>query len=346
MMENAGMKTVRFAIAGCGVISKTHADCIARLPGAVLAACCDSNAQKLRSFCNAYGCRGYVNLDDLMDQEDVDVVAVLTPSGLHAQIGLSALSRGKHILMEKPLEITMEKAQMLVQSARKAGRILCCISQHRFDHGIAALKSAIQAGELGRLSFGACHTKWFRSQEYYDSADWRGTWQWDGGGALMNQSIHYVDLLRYLMGEAEEVFAYCATRAHDIEVEDVAAAVVRFRSGAVGMIEGNTAAWPGYYTRLDIYGNDGSVVIQDDKVISWHMKSQKAYVPPQGGGGPITASSSAALSLDAHYRQYEDLIGAVREEREPLVNGEDALASLALVLAVYESARTGKPVRL
>ena len=338
-------RTLNFAIVGCGAISRIHANCLGQIENARLAAAYDTNAGRLADFCREYSCEGFSDLDALLSRDDIDAVTILTPSGLHGAIGEKAVAHGKHIVMEKPLETTMEKAAALIRAARRAGVKLCCISQHRFDHGIAALKRAIADGDLGTPCFGASHTKWYRSQEYYDGAGWRGTWEMDGGGALMNQSIHYIDLLRYLMGEVEEVSAYCATRAHqNIEVEDVGVAAVRFASGAVGLIEGNTTAWPGLCARLDIYGTGGSVVVEDDRIAAWNLQSGLKYREPENAGQIRTGASYSAISLDSHRRQYEDIVQAILENRDPLLTAEDAAKTLALILAVYRSAESGCPV--
>ncbi|WP_146200565.1 Gfo/Idh/MocA family protein, partial [Paenibacillus agaridevorans] len=178
------------------------------------------------------------------------------------------------------IDITLDSADRLIEACRKHGVKLICISQHRYDPAIVQLKQAVDAGKLGQLNFGASHTKWYRPQSYYDGNGWRGTWALDGGGALMNQSIHYIDLLQYIMGPVDEVFAYCATRAHErIEVEDIGVAAVKFKSGAIGLIEGNTAAYPGFCSRLDIYGSDGGVIIENDEVKEWRLRSGETYVP-------------------------------------------------------------------
>lgn len=338
------MKKIGFAIIGCGVIAKIHASCIQCLAHGELIGVYDANPLKAQAFSREYACISYQSLQELLDDGRVTAVAIVTPSGLHGQLGIQAANNGKHIIVEKPIEITLVKGNDLVKAARKANVKLCCISQHRFDNSIVQLKSIIQSGDMGKLNFGSCQTKWYREQSYYDSASWRGSWSMDGGGALMNQSIHYVDLLRYIMGEVDEVSAYCATRAHtNIEVEDIGVAAVHFENGAIGLIEGNTAAWPGYYARLDIYGTDGSVIIQDDEVINWNMKSAAEYIP-EDNSEKTTGASSAEISYDSHFLQYEDICEAILLNREPLVNGEDALETLKIILAIYQSAQTGRPV--
>lgn len=340
-------KVFRFGIVGCGVISPTHAKCIAELPDAQLVAVCDIVEEKARRLAAQYPADVYVDYQRMLERSDIDVITVLTPSGLHAQIAIDAARAGKHVIVEKPMDVTIAQADAMIETANSAGVKLCIISQHRFDPPIVALKDAICQNKLGQLNFGGSHTKWYRSQEYYDSGDWRGTWALDGGGALINQSIHYVDLLTYIMGPVEEISAYTATRAHlRIEVEDIAVAAVRFASGAVGLLEGNTAAYPGLCARLDIYGSDGSVVIENDRVKDWNLRSGEAYLSDDGPVGLIAGSSSHDIWHHSHKKQIADMLSAIRENREPLVNGYEGRRALQIVLAVYESARTGKPVRL
>lgn len=336
-----------FGVVGCGVIAPTHIKCIQGLPNARLSALCDIVRAKAEALAETAPAPIFTDYEAMLRHPDVDAVLVLTPSGLHAQVGIAAAQAGKHVLVEKPMDITLAKADALIAACRTAGIKLGCISQHRFDSAVAALKAAAESGRLGTLNFGAAHTKWFRSQAYYDSGDWRGSWAMDGGGALINQSIHYVDMLQYIMGPVAELHAYCAARAHErIEVEDIAAAVLQFKSGAIGLLEGNTAAYPGFCTRLDIYGSEGSVIIEDDRVKEWHLRSGEACSIAEDAGRSIAGTSSADISHLSHQRQLADFVDAVLSDREPKINGDEGRKPLEIVLAVYESARSGKPVRL
>ena len=340
-------RIINSAIVGCGVIGPTHAMSLRDIDGARLVAVCDVVPEKAEKMAREYGCAAYTDLDEMLKQQpEIDLGHVCVPSGLHAEIGIRAARAGKNVITEKPIDVTVEAADRLIAACREAGVLLSCISQHRFDDAMLQVKAALDAGKFGQLNFGGSHTKWYRSQEYYDSGDWRGTWELDGGGALMNQSVHYVDLLQYVLGPVEEVQAYCATRAHQrIEVEDIAAAVLRFRSGAVGMLEGNTTAWPGYQTRLDIYGETGSVIIENDEIRAWNFMDGTPNPGATGGNGGGGAAS-AAIPYRSHMRQIADVVEAVREGRPPRITGEDARHPLAIICAVYEAARTGKPVRI
>jgi predicted dehydrogenase len=338
---------LQFAIVGCGVIAPTHARSIEELPGARLAAVCDIVPERAQALARDFPADVYTDAAEMLRRPDLDAVVVTTPSGLHAEIGVAAARAGKHVLVEKPMDVTLEQADALITVCGQAGVKLAVISQHRFDPAVEGLKAAVNAGELGRLNFGGSHTKWYRSQEYYDSGGWRGTWELDGGGALINQSIHYVDLLQYILGPVEELSAYTATLAHArIEVEDVAVAALKFRSGALGLLEGSTIAYPGYYARLDVYGSDGSVVIENDQVAAWNLRSGEPCPVKAEATGFIGGTSSKDIWHHAHRRQIADLIEAIRDDRPPLVDGAEGRKPLEIVLAVYESARSGRPVRL
>ena len=338
-----------FGIVGTGVIAAMHADALATLPGARLVAVTDVASQAASAFAAARGCAVTPSLDALLARPDVDVVCVCVPSGLHAEVGVRAARAGKHLVVEKPIDVTLASADRLIEATRAAGVALTVISQHRFDPGLIELKRLLGAGALGRLVLGEASTKWYRRQAYYDSAAWRGTWAMDGG-SLMNQGIHYVDLLRWCMGPVTEVTAVCATQAHQIEAEDTALAIVRFGSGALGTILSSTAAFPGFPQRLEVTGTNGTVIIEDGRIV------RRAFGARSGNGGSIdsgtepgaadSGSDPAAIGVASHAAQIADLLAAIEEGREPAVDGEAGRDALEIVCAVYESARTGRPVRL
>jgi UDP-N-acetyl-2-amino-2-deoxyglucuronate dehydrogenase len=349
-------KKIRCAVVGLGQIGPTHLSAIDNIENAELVAVCDIVHEKADRYAELYGCKAYYDFDELLKDKSIDLVHICVPSGMHAGLGVRAAAAGKHVLTEKPIDVSLEAADRLIAACEHAGVTLSCISQHRFDDAIMEAHNALEKGLFGKLTFGGSHTKWYRSQEYYDSGDWRGTWALDGGGALMNQSVHYVDMLQYMMGEVDEVFAYCGTLAHvRIEVEDVAAATIKFKSGALGLLEGNTTAYPGFCTRLDIYGTDGGIVIENDK-----MRERKFRAEGEEAGGFYgnvsdgenagavwrTGASSADIAESSHQRQIEDVVNAILAGRTPKVTGRDARHPLAVILAVYESARTGKPVKV
>jgi UDP-N-acetyl-2-amino-2-deoxyglucuronate dehydrogenase len=341
---SVGGVTRGFGIVGAGIIAAVHADAIALLPGARLAAVTDVAAGAARDFAAARGCAVEPSLDDLLARRDVDVVCACVPSGLHAEVGVRAAKAGKHLVVEKPIDVTLEAADRLIAAARQAGVALTVMSQHRFDPGVTELRRLIDDGALGRLVLGEASTKWYRTRAYYDSAPWRGTWAMDGG-ALLNQGVHYVDLLRWCMGPATQVSAVCTTQAHDIEVEDTALAIVRFASGAVGTITATTAAFPGFPQRLEITGTEGTVTVEDGRLARVALRDA-AGTGQSAGQAAGAAADPGALDAAVHAAQLADLLAAVDEDREPAVSGQDGRDALEIVRAVYESSRTGRPVRL
>ncbi|MEI4768655.1 Gfo/Idh/MocA family oxidoreductase [Psychrobacillus sp. FJAT-51614] len=340
-------KMLYFGVVGSGSITETHIKSIQKVPNAEVIAIFSRNKETSEKWGKQYNIQVYSDYEEFLGNDKMDIVTILTPSGTHADLGILAAKKGKHVIVEKPIDTSLNKTNELIHVCREANVTLSCIFQHRFDDGIVDIKNAMDLGKFGQLNFGAARTTWYRSQEYYDSGAWRGTWELDGGGALMNQSIHYIDLLLYLMGPVEEVHAYCATRAHErIEVEDIAVASLKFKSGALGLIEGNTAAYPGYSATLDIFGNDGSVIIENDEVKEWNFKNGNQYTKALREVVKTSASSNKMASFESHKKQYQDIVHAISEKRDPLVTGEEARKSLELILAIYESARSGRPVKL
>jgi UDP-N-acetyl-2-amino-2-deoxyglucuronate dehydrogenase len=337
-----------FGIVGTGVIAAMHADAVAALPDARLVAATDVAPGAAAAFAAGRGCTAEPDLGTLLARRDVEVVCVCVPSGLHAEVGVQAAKAGKHLVVEKPIDVSLEAADRLIDAARAAGVALTVISQHRFDPGLVELKRLLDEDALGRLVLGEASTKWYRSQAYYDSAAWRGTYAMDGG-SLMNQGVHYVDLLRWCMGPPAEVTAVCSTQTHQIEVEDTSLAIVRFGSGAVGTILSSTAAFPGFPQRLEITGTEGTVTIEDGRIVRRAFGAGDDAAPQAPGGeSPAagTASDPAALDVASHAAQIADLLAAVDTGREPAVSGESGREALEIVCAVYESSRTGRPVTL
>ena len=347
-----------FGIVGTGVIAAMHAAAIATVPRARLAAVTDVAGGAAAAFAAARGCAAEPGLDQLLARPDVDVVCVCVPSGLHAEVGVRAAQAGKHLVVEKPIDVTLAAADRLIEAARAAGVALTVISQHRFDPGLIELKRLLGDGALGRLVLAEASTKWYRTRAYYDSAGWRGTWAMDGG-SLMNQGIHYVDLLRWCMGPVTEITAVCATQAHQVEVEDTALAIVRFGSGAVGTILSSTAAYPGFPQRLEITGTDGTVIVEDGRIVRRAFGAQATADVSGDDAGPDAgavgaaavgalgaAADPAAIEVASHAAQIADLLAAVEEGRAPAVDGQAGRDALEIVRAVYESARTAAPVRL
>ena len=329
------------------MIASIHAEAIAALPAARLAAITDVEPERAKSLAGEFGCAAEPDLGALLARDDVDVVSVCVPSGLHAEVGVRAAEAGKHLVVEKPIDVSLTAADRLIGAARAASVVMTVISQHRFDRGLVELRRLLDDRALGRLVLGEASTKWYRSQGYYDSAAWRGTWGLDGG-SLMNQGIHYVDLLLWCMGPVTEVTALCATQTHQIEVEDTALAAVRFSSGAVGTIVASTAVFPGFDQRLEITGTAGTVVVEDGQIVG---RALSAELPESGrdghnggGGAPSASAANAALDSASHAAQIADLLAAIDAGRPPAVTADSGRAALEVVCAVYESAREGRTV--
>ena len=343
---------IGFGLVGCGMISNFHAQAVARIRGAKIVACYDSYAPSAARFGEAQGCTVFAKMAEMLDDPRVDIVTVCTPSGAHRDPAVAAANAGKHVVVEKPLEITLKRCDAIINACRKNKVKLCTIFPSRFSPTNQALKSALDAGRFGRLTLGDAYTKWWRTQEYYDSGGWRGTWKLDGGGACMNQAIHSIDLLYSCMGDVVEVTGATATLAHKrIEVEDVGVATLRFRNGALGVIEATTSAYPGMLKRMEIHGTQGTAIVEEDSILSWEFQKRrqhdaalrKKFAKTTTGGG---AADPAAISYVGHMRQLQDFIKAVRTGSEPLVDGEEGRKSVEIILAIYQSAWSGKRVTL
>jgi UDP-N-acetyl-2-amino-2-deoxyglucuronate dehydrogenase len=333
-----------FGIVGAGNIAGTHAEAISQLTDARLVAVTDTSLERARALARARGCAAEPDLDTLLARTDVDVVSVCVPSGLHAEIGTRAAAAGKHLVVEKPIDVTLIAADRLIEAARTAGVRMTVISQHRFDPGVIELRKLISDGELGTLLLGEASTKWYRSQSYYDSAAWRGTWALDGG-SLMNQGIHYVDLLLACMGPVAEVTAVCATQTHQIEVEDTALALLRFRSGAVGTIVSSTSAFPGFPQRLEVSGTGGTVILKDGAIVRRGLVGGSSHAADNVGERTVGASTPV-IGAASHAAQFADFIEAIKCGRETLASAQDGRAALEVVLAVYTSSRQDRTVVL
>lgn len=351
--KETGTVPTGFAVVGCGMIAGFHAKAIAEIAGARLVACFSDRPEGADKFAASVGCKAYHRLDDLLADPDVHVVNICTPSGAHMDPAVAAAKAGKHVVVEKPLEITLKRCDAVIDACDRAGVKLATIMPSRFSAANVALKAAIDGGRFGKLTLGDTYVKWWRTQQYYDSGGWRGTWALDGGGAYMNQAIHNVDLLYWLMGDVAEVAAITDTLAHErIEVEDTGVAAIRFANGAIGTMAATTSAFPGLLKRTEIHGDHGSAIVEQDSIKLWQ------FAAPQSGDDELLATLGAAsatpggagdpsaISHLGHRRQFEDLIQAIAEKRDPLVDGRQGRKSVEIILAIYQSSWTGKRVRL
>jgi len=328
------MDFVKYGIIGCGSMSSMHIEALKKIPNARLVAVADIYEPNLLRTVTKENVKGYLDYRQLLGEKDVDAVIILTSSGTHSEIGIDAAKARKHVVVEKPIDTTEERAQQLIETCKENEVLLSCIFQHRFDPAVAAVKKAIQNGWLGKITGCVCRTTWYRDQEYYDCVDWRGTIRYDGGGALINQSIHYIDLMQYLLGMPAQIFGYTARLAHErIEGEDVGVAVVRFPGGGLGLIEGTTSAYPGLPSSLGIYGDAGSVLIENDAIRYWELKNGEKY-------------ETVATEGSAHRKQLQDITDAIAKGCAPKVTGEEALNALKIVRAIYASAAQHRPIDL
>ncbi|TMF47444.1 MAG: Gfo/Idh/MocA family oxidoreductase [Chloroflexi bacterium] len=349
---------LRFGLVGCGVIGPIHAEAIATLPDAVLAAAADLVPERVQKLTEQYGGTPYTDLARMLKHERLDVVIVCTPSGLHGAHACQIMRSGRHVIVEKPMEITREAMDEMLRVQQETGVKLAVISQHRFDAASQQVRQLVDEQAFGRLVLGNALVPWWRSQAYYDSGAWRGTWEMDGGGVLMNQAIHSIDLLQWLMGPVKSIFAYTDTLAHRMETEDVAVAVLRFANGALGTIAATTGAYPGVTTRIEVFGDKGSAIIENDALALLRLaRDAKEAVSDYGEAikqaaaeveekESAAAQNPAALASRSHALQIADMIRALREDRTPLVDGYAGRKPVEIILSIYESARTHKEVTL
>jgi predicted dehydrogenase len=311
--------------------------------------------------------RCYRDFREMLAKEkgNLDAISVCTPNGLHAPQTIAALEAGKHVIVEKPMEVTLEACDRMIAAEDRTGKKLTIISQHRFDAATQMVKDAIDSGKLGKIILADAHVKWWRTQEYYDSGDWRGTWKWDGGGSLMNQGVHTVDVLQYLVGGVNKLWAQTRTGAHEkIEVEDIAVAAMDFACGAVGTFTATTVAYKGFPVRIDIYGTEGSAVIEGDRLKCMMFKNGETIMGEEAAthavsvarGGTASVKNEAAGKQanakegatwgDSHRAQMQDFLKAVRTNGKPLIDGRAARKPVEIIQGFYKSQRSGQPVEL
>jgi predicted dehydrogenase len=343
---------VGWGIIGCGMIAKFHAKAISEIRGANLVACYARDVSKASSFAREFGGTPYDELDAMLQHPNLDIVTICTPSGAHLEPGMAAARAGKHVLVEKPLEITTRRCDRLIKECERNEVYLGTIFPSRFHKSAILLKDAVDKGRFGKIAVADAIVKWYRTQEYYDSGKWRGTRLLDGGGALMNQAIHSVDLLLWIMGPAVAVTSMTARRAHErIEVEDTAVACIEFLSGALGTIVATTAAYPGSLKRIEIAGSDGTAILEEEALTRWDFRKsnrQDAKILSEmqsntTGGG---ASDPAAIGHAAHRELFKDFSKAIASGTPSQIDGTEGRHSVAVINAIYRSAITGRRTTL
>ena len=343
-----------FGIIGAGMIAHVHAKAIGAIGNATLIGLHSRGVEKMEAFASQHHCKAFDTLEEMLADPAIDIVCICTPSGAHEDPALQCIQAGKHCLVEKPLEVTLEKCDSIIAASRMTGMKVGVIFPSRFYDQALLLKKAMDEGKFGDIVLGDAYVKWHRSEAYYKSNPWRGTIALDGGGALMNQGIHSVDLLQWYMGKVDSVQAFEGNRRHKgIEVEDTVVAVLKFANGAMGNIECSTAIFPGDLKRIEINGTVGTAVLQESNLTKWEFlemtaedsqlnEDMKGNALAHGGG----ASNPADISFVGHQRQIEDMIHAIETDTQPMVDAVEGRKAVEIVLAIYESARTGKMVHL
>lgn len=348
------MKT-GFGIIGCGMISRFHAKAIDDIRQAEIVACFDNIPESADRFGEEVGCKVYHDLKDMLADPAVRIVTICTPSGAHMEPAIAAAKAGKHVVVEKPLEISLKRCDRIIKACRENNVKLCTIFPSRFSPANIALKQAIKEGRFGKLTHADSFVKWWRDQDYYDSGGWRGTFAMDGGGAYMNQGIHNVDLLYWLMGDVAEVAAFTDTLAHKrIEVEDAGAATLRFANGALGVLVCSTSVYPSEKKRTEIHGTQGSAIVELDSVKRWEfaksspkdraVRDKLMHDDDDDASGG--SANPADISHTGHRDQLKDFIRAIERGTKAAVDGEEGRKSVELILAIYKAAWTGKVVKL
>lgn len=337
---------IGFGIIGTGAVASHHIKSIQELKGCALIGMSSADPERAKAAAKKFQIPTFSNHLDLIQHHEVQVVCICTASGNHLEPSLAAAAAGKHILVEKPLEVSLERADQMIEACVKAKVQLGCIFQNRFSPDYLRLKQALSEGQLGKLLLGNAYIKWYRPESYYSSSSWKGTLKGDGGAALINQGIHTIDLLLDLMGPVKSVFGKVRTVLHNIEGEDLGIGILQFENGALGTIEGSTSIYPGYPQRLEIYGEHGSIILEGGQIIAYNLKSGNSpelTAPPSDSSG---AADPNAIGHQLHKAQIKDFIEAIQDNRAPIVDGKTGRKSLELILKLYESSKTGKELFL
>jgi len=341
-------KTYGFGLVGCGVIAPTHAEAIQRLENAELRGVCDLNEEAARACAAEFGGEAHTDLAEMLAREDIDVVNILTPSGLHARLGIQCADAGKHVICTKPIDITLEAIDSLIAAGERNAVKIAATHQNRSYPIYEKVKRYIDEGRLGRMLYGNAFVPWYRSDEYY-SDGWHGTWKLDGGGALINQSIHYIDLLIWFMGPVQRICGFADALAHDIETEDMGSAVLKFAGGAQGIIQGSTCTYNGQPARIEVHGTQGNILVVGDEVALWDVEGDECLENPEAGRTGGAADPKGGMQENAivsHVKQIGDVLTAIEENRAPIIDGREARRAVEVILSVYRSSESGHPVVL
>lgn len=340
------MAPLGIAIVGCGSVSKVHLEALRQIPEARVCGVWSRSPETTKRYATEYGVRAYESLQAVCDDPEVKIVTLCTPPGFHVDQGLQVAAAGKHLIIEKPLDVNYDKGKKLVETCREKGLKLAVIYQNRYTKAAQQVKTAIDQGLLGKLILGDAYVKWYRSPEYYASADWRGSWEIEGGGSLITQAIHSIDLLQWFMGKVKSISGSIRISTHQIQTEDLGAAVLEFENGALGVIEGSTAIVPGFKERLEIHGQKGTIILEGGNIKEWKVDGCNEADYVQTDKISYGKTDSPAISYVNHQAQLQQIISSISNGKEPEVNGEEGLKSLAIVLGIYQSSQKGQKVYL
>lgn len=341
---------MKFGIIGAGMIGQFHATAITAMTGGELHSVFDLRLEAAEKLADAFNVKAYGDITEFLADPELEIVTIGTPSGAHLDPAMAAIEAGKHVIIEKPLEVTTERIDQMVDAAKANKVTIAAVLNRRFHPGMDAFRKAADGGRFGKLTSASAYVKWYRDQAYYDSAGWRGTWALDGGGALMNQSIHTIDALIYLAGPVKSVQANTACLAHtDIEVEDIAVAILEFENGARGVVEGSTCSWSkdGHPARVQLAGTEGSVFLADEAFEIWDFMNEteedkEVYAKlMQGAEAGLGANDPKAINFYQHQRNFEEVVNSIQEGREPSTSASEARKSVELIQAIYASAQDG-----
>lgn len=334
---------IRYGIVGCGHIAHKHVAAIAAVEGAQLVAVCDTNPERLAEFA-VNGVEGYSDLAEML-QTDIDVVCICTPSGLHPRLTIQVAEAKKHVVVEKPMALTLEDADRMIEACERNGVKMAVVHPNRFRPAILELRHKLDEGAFGKIGHANATVRWNRNQAYYDQAPWRGTKAMDGG-VLMNQAIHNMDLLLWMMGEVEEVSSYHATRLRKIESEDTSVSVMRFKNGALGVLEAAVTIYPkNLEESLSIFGETGTAVVGGPNA-NWIKQWKFENLSDEEAALTVQRVENDPFGTPGHQCIIEDMTAAIREDRTPIVSGEEGRQALSLVIACQQSAETGQPVQM
>ncbi len=330
---------IGWGIIGSGVIAPSHANAVQVSEQAELVQVCDIIEERAKALAEKYGCSYTTSIDELLANDDIQAVSICTPSGMHGDHAIAAAQAGKHILSEKPLDITLEKIDAIITAAQTNNVKLAGVFQRRTYPTSQKVRAAVRGGKLGKLVLGNCYQKYFRSHEYYASGEWRATWELDGGGALMNQGVHGIDLLLWIMGDVARVSSYCRRLVRNIDVEDTSVAIVEFTNGALGTLVTTTSVTPGEDCQVEIHGDDGSLALHGNDITKWAIAGEEEITAESTSVG--TASDPTAITAEGHIEHVRDLCEAIINDREPAIPGREARKAVELIKAIYLSSRQG-----